>query len=341
MVAQTLLEKFEMVEITNGSRISEEELDFCTRQQMLYEQVLEHYRSTFYVIQKTVNDDAAFLKTVSDVNDYSSHGRTYHYYSGYKIDADKKDFAQKDIGSTHERFISILIEYFNNRYGTTIEKPAYETLFEINQPEYKSTFYGFHGITEAEKDVRLVQSRAQQMEYEQAMDEYLDYIIHANLDYNAVLDHIFVSLNGSTFTERAEAEIIENSRIASGRCGKPNYEIKNKKIVLSILHPRKSWNNQYEVDLSGSGYRSILRALTYFDSDKRVVGTFAGWMRFTGYTNYESEGIFDSHDVGGDKVLTFRYYKNGRFEIGFDSHLSTKQFAQEYLFCDTAGETAA
>jgi len=337
MKTQTILEKFEAVEITNVSRISEEELDYCTKQQALYLQVLEHYRSIFTVLEKLKTDDEEFLKSVANTNDYYSHEIAYHYYDGYGIDANKEDFAKKQVGRIHERFISTIIDYFNKRYGTSIERPSYKKLFEIEEPEFKSEFRGFNGMSGEEKEKYLKQSRIRQRAHEQAVDEYLYYITYADLDYNAILDHIFINLNGSTFIERAEEEIRGNSRGASNRGGKPCYEVKNKKVSINILCPRKGWRDEYEIALDSSGYKAILRALTYFDSGKKITDIYVRWTQFIAYSKSESDGIFDTHDAGNSKVLTFRYYKNGKFEVGFDSRLSAKQFAKVYLFSETAG----
>ena len=337
MNTRTILEKFEAVKITNVSRISEDELDYCTKQQTLYLQVLEHYRSIFSVFQRLKSNEDEFLKSVADVNDTYTNGGLQHHYSGYGIDADKEKFAKKQVAGIHEKFISLIIGYFNKRYGTSIERPSYKKLLEIEDPAFKSEFRGFNGMSGEEKEEYLKQSRIRQRAHELAVDEYLYYITYSNLDYNAILDYIFINLNGSTFIERAEQEIKGSSREASDRGGKSCYEVKNKKVAINILFPRKAWRDEYEVDLDSSSYMAILRALTYFDSDKKITDIYARWNRFIAYSENESNGIFDTHDAGSNKVVTFRYYKNGKFEVGFDSHLSAKQFAKEYLFSETAG----
>jgi len=335
-----ILDKFAAVEITNASRISDDELAFCTAQQALYEMVLEHYRDTFAALVQLANNGARLMSEVAADNEYRYNGSTYTRYREYKIEADLQVFAKDNIGEIHEKFISIVIDYFNKKYGTAIEQPEYKMLLGLEKPtEPSHSFYGFREISDEEKERRRVERQA----YEDAVQEYWYNIVYSDLDYNALLDHIFVSLDGSTFSERAEQEIKDGSRKASMlRWEDPVYEIKNKKIVLDILHPRKSWNDTHEVDLSGNGYRAILRALTYFDSNKGQTQTYSSWLsRFTGYTNYERDGIFSTHSVGSDKVESFRYFKNGKFEVTFDSHTSAKAFAREYLFRGEAGDAAA
>ena len=324
-----ILEKFETVEITNESRITDEELEFCTEQQALYAKVLGQHCYAFDVLQQLENDCKAFMQAVADDNEYHSHGHAYHHYSCDYMKISKEDFVKDHISKIHERFVSIIIDYFKEKYSVSIDKPGYELLLDLKKPENpERSFYGYRDLSDEENERIIAQKRA----YEEAQDAYLDSIINAELDYNALLDHIFVELDGSTFTERAEQEIKEASRKATGRWNKPSYEIKNKRIAMDILYPRKGWRDVYEVELNGEGYHAILRALTYFNSEKQQSEIYSGWHRFMGYTKYESDGIFDTHQVGSTKVLSFRYYKNGKFEVTFDAHTTAVQFASEYLY---------
>ena len=339
MNATSILEKFESVEIENASRISDEELAFCTEQQTLYEKTLDHYRIVSAALENLQNGGTQFMQSVEDVNCYVSNGYTYNHYSNYEIDYDKKECAKKKFGSIHENFISLIIIFFNDKYGTALEAPSHEVFLGIKEPKFESTFDGFRGMNEEEKAERRAQNLAYQIAYDEALEEYLYYLMQVNLDYNAILDHIFVSLDGNTFAERAEQEIKNDSREASTYgSGKLKYEIKNKKISLDILHPNNNYGDEYKVELRGKGYMAVLRALSYYDSLKRVIDTYPSWKRFICYSMRESEGIFNTHEVGGNKVLTFRFYKNGKFDIGFDSHLSAKRFAKEYLYCAAGGD---
>ena len=340
MSISSVLDKFAAVEITNASRISDDELAFCTAQQALYEKVLEHHRDTFAALVQLANNGAVFMSSVTADNECRHYGETYPRYREYKIEADLQAFAKDNIGEIHEKFISIIIDYFNKKYGTAIEQPGHKMLLGLEKPTEPSfAFSGFREISDEEKEQR----RTAQQAYEDAIQEYWYNIIYSDLEYNALLDHIFISLDGSTFAERAEQEIKDGSRNASSSYGgKLNYEIKNKKISLDILYPRKSWNGTHEVDLSRESYHAILRALTYFDSGKGQTQTYSSWLsRFTGYTFYERDGIFSAHSVGREKIESFRYFKNGKFEVTFDSHTSATAFARDYLFRGEAGDAAA
>ncbi len=329
MSTQAILEKFETIKITNESRITGEELAFCTAQQELYAKILAQHCYAFDVLQQLKNDCETFMQSVADNNEYHSAGCTYHHYSCDYMAINKEDFAKKQIDSIHKRFISIIINFFKDKYNVSIDRPEYETLLALRKPiEPELSFYGFRASDE-EKQKYIAQKRA----YEEALDAYWDSIINAELNYNAILDHIFVELDGSTFAERADQEIKKASRKATrNRRNRPSYEIKNKRIVMDILYPRKDLRDEYEVELDGEDYRAILRALTYFNSEKRQSEIYSGWHHFMEYRKKESEGIFNLHRVGSTKVLSFKYYKNGKFEVTFDAHTTAKEFAEEYLY---------
>jgi len=265
-----ILEKFEIVEITNESRITGEELEFCTAQQALYAKVLGQHCYAFDVLQQLKNDCKAFMRSVASDNKYQSHGHTYQRYSCKYVEISKEDFVKDHIIKIHEKFISVIINYFTEKYNVSIDKPKYEIFLGLKKPDNpERPFYGYRKLSDEEKEKIVAQERA----YKEAHDAYLDSIINAELDYNTLLDHIFVELNGSTFAERAEQEIKRASRKAtSDKWSKP--EIKNKKITMDILSPRKGWRDQYEVELNGEGYHAILCALTYLSTAKSSKARF-------------------------------------------------------------------
>lgn len=337
MNTSALLEKFDTVEIKNETRISGDELAFCEAQQDLYVKVLAQHRKAFRTLEKLRMDCETFLASVAEINTYTSGSYSHPYYSCEYTSLSKEDFAKKNIGSAHEQFIRIIIRHFTDKYNVSIEDPEYLLLLNLEAPEDPHRhFYGFSGMTEEEKE----RFHKEKEDYKNACDTYLDDIINSELHYDMILDHIFLNLDGSSFAERAEQEIVTGSRNAANNQyhNKALYEVKNKRISLDILYAHKDWNNKSEVSLDGADYRAVLRALSYFNSDKRVTEIYTGWHWYTGYNKKEDDGIFALHEVGTGKVQTFKYYKNGKFEVGFDSHASAQRFAQEYLQCSGSGD---
>lgn len=82
-------------------------------------------------------------------------------------------------------------------------------------------------------------------------------------------------------------------------------------------------------------YKSILRVLTYYDSEQQEKNIYPDWEKrfYTNNSLYTSEktGIFDEHEVGGSKVLKFKYFKNGRWDVIFKNSTYAREFATEYL----------
>ena len=333
----SILDKFEAVEITNVSRISGEELAFCTAQQALYAAVLNQHRYVFEVLCKLDTDCHSFLESVSEDNKYSEGPYSSTRYHCEYVKLSKKEFAHDNIGGIHRTFVSTIMGYFTKKYGVDIETPEYLPLLGLEEPKEPDRPWAYSrrkDWTDEELDRMDAEDRA----YKQATEAYLDAIIGAQLDYNTLLDYIFVELDGSTFAERAEQEIKEGSRDASHYSGKVKYALKNKRLAFKILHASKSFSDYYDVSLNNDNYKAILRALTYFDSGKQETDIYAGWHSFIGYSKSERDGIFETHSVFGHKIEAFRYYKNGKFEVTFTSHAAAQQFISEYLYPDEGGE---
>ena len=335
MNALSILEKFDAVEITNESRLSDEELAFCTAEQELYEKVLVQHRWVFHSMQAVYTGCTNFMESIKEENTIRDGSYASHRYSCLygKLEHDK--FATDEVAEVHQKFIRIIVEYFSEKYCVSIEKPQYTALLGLEKPDRIERYYHYHDLDDEEKE----QIRSENECHEEAMFLFHEGIITGCINFNDIVDHIFIELDGSTFTERAEQEILEGSRMGSKswRDG-PNYEIKNKRICFDILNPVKGWRDEYEVKLESEKYLAILRALTYFDSDKEKKDTYWRWKSdFVAYNKRESEGIFALHETGSEKVVSFKYFKNGRFDVTFDSHASAQQFVTEYLYHGEAG----
>jgi len=329
MYAPNIWDKFEAIEIKNDNRVPQEDIDFCATQQTLYTKVMAQHRHIFDSLCQLRDDNEVFLQSVATDNAYKSvGGYSDTYYSCDPVQITKEDFTDKHFDKIQTRFVSAIIKYFSERYHVELTAPDYKALMQIVKPEEPS--YNFHfNRTDDENAV----FRAEQKRYTEKCDAYLDSIRVCELDYNAILDYVFVELGGNSFGEHSEQEIISGSKSATKcRWGGQRYEIKNKKIAFAILHARKGWDGAYNISLSDSDYRAILRSLTYFDSDKKSREMYARWNQFVSYTKYERDGIFGVHDVYGTKVVSFKYYKNGKFEVTFDSHTSAAAFAETYLY---------
>lgn len=114
------------------------------------------------------------------------------------------------------------------------------------------------------------------------------------------------------------------------------YKLQSKKLsIQNLLCSKTDLWGEYEICLDSEKYKALLRALTFFDSSKEQVSIYDGWLeRFVSFSysgKKEKEGIFDEHPALGKKVVKFKYFKNGRWDIVFASGVHALSFAKEYL----------
>ena len=110
-----------------------------------------------------------------------------------------------------------------------------------------------------------------------------------------------------------------------------NCKVKNCPFKTCYAAKQIFWG-EYEICLDSEKYKALLRALTFFDSSKEQVSIYDGWLeRFVSFSysgKKEKEGIFDEHPALGKKVVKFKYFKNGRWDIVFASGVHALSFCQ-------------
>lgn len=324
-----LLDKFDEIEIKNDTRLCEPDRLYCEREHELYVRVLAHFRDMYGELQILKEKDSTFYGSVTE-NEYYSGDSKYQKYNHTFVELSKKEF--KDVVThAHDRFIERINSYFREKYNVKIETKRFADYARIEEPE--SPDRGYWGYSKATDEERAEFQRKTK-KYEADLEAYTDKIINTNLDYNVVVDEIFLLLGGFSFEEKAENEIKEGAKKSAKRYnGAPDYTLKNGKISFDILSSYKDsiWN-EYRVSLDGEGYKALLRALTYFDSNKVYTSIYHDWYsNFVSYKMTDKDGIYDTHKTYKTKVTHFKYYKNGKFEVSFDNHSSALKFAGEYL----------
>ena len=82
-------------------------------------------------------------------------------------------------------------------------------------------------------------------------------------------------------------------------------------------------------------YLAVLKALTFYDSHKKDFKIYSDWTdRFTSHSysgKSEDTGIYSEHDTCKSRVTRFKYFKNGRWDITFDTGAHALEFALKYL----------
>lgn len=279
-------------------------------------------------IQEIKQLDINFYKSVSADNEDGLRGSDKKYHKEF-IKFDDADFIKLML-EVHTIFIKHINRYFREKYRVTIEDKSPDTYLALNEPQ-KPNRYCYSRDIESWKE----EFNAENDKYLEKLNQYNECIINSTLNFDCIVDDIFITLDGFTFEERVEKEIKEDVQLAVTRYGngEPKYLLKSKKISFDILRSHKCRIFQrYEVSLDDEKYRALLRALTFFDSDKNNISIYNGWShKFISYSKTENDGIYDTHYAGDNKVMNFKFYKNGKFEVEFKNYNTAVEFAREFL----------
>lgn len=321
-----LLKKFEKIEINHSSSLEKEDQEFCEKQQQIYERVLRHYRAMFRGMKMLHDKEVEFHSKLEEKN--VSPQNIYH-----------KDLiiananAQMDIiTSVHQELVERIISYFRSRYGLDLQVSLYKKYISIKKPKEPCYFLepNRNRFSEEWRQEREAKRAKYEKEYKTYQEEML---LRSKLDYHAVIDDIFFYLDGFNFKEKLHQEIKQEVKKAMEHRG---YKLTNSKISFTGLTLTKlDYSKNYEILLGSDRYKAILRALTYYDSGQKEKKIYPDWEKrfFTNSSLYtpEKTGIFDEHEVEGGKVIKFKYFKNGRWDVIFKNSTYARKFAAEYL----------
>lgn len=321
-----LFKKFEKIEINHSSCLEKKDQEFCEKQQQIYECVLRHFRAMFRGMKMLHDKETEFHSKLGEEN-VSSH----NIYHKNLIIADTN--TQMDlITSIHQELVERIFTYFRSRYGLDLSAGTYEKYISIQEPEKPA--FSFESSTsyfsEAGRRGRKEKRKQYEAEYQAYQEEML---LRSKLDYHVIIDDIFQYLDGFDFKEKLQQEIRQEVKNAMEH---RDYKLTNAKISFTgLTYARRDYKKQYEILLGLDQYRTILRALTYYDSEQQEKNIYPEWEKrfFTNNDLYTSEktGIFDEHEVGGSKVIKFKYFKNGRWDVIFKNSTYAREFAAEYL----------
>lgn len=224
-----ILDKFDNVGIENGTRIAADDLEFCERQQKLYNKVLDNYKSIYRDLMTVLGKEYNQHKEIDRENTYGKDGNIYKRYNHYFVTISKDEFI-KIIIDVHSTFITTIFDYFAKKYNVSLDKKSVEDVTQIQEPQKGDWYYAFRSLTPEE--IEKIKDRNK--EYEKELNKYGDKIIAAKIDFNTIVDNIFVQLDGYSFVDKAKKEIIDNCRLACfNKYRKCNYaELKGIKLYL-------------------------------------------------------------------------------------------------------------
>lgn len=300
-----ILGKFEGVEIKNDTRLPAEDLEYCKQNQELYLKVIDHHKEIFEEMTRIYMREEDFFEGIKEENTYErGESRKYYYCFSTK---DRGRFTTV-IMDVHRRFVNIIYDYFAGKYGIKLDKKSAE-------------------------DILCLKSFG---EYGKEIDKYREDIITARVDFNDIVADIFIQLDGCSFVEKAKNEIVDACKNAcyNGYRNIDYAELKKCKITINTGF-RSYFNTiwkEYEAGTDNETFRAIIRALSFFDSDEKEKKIYPDWRNeFIFYNRYERDGIYGFHSVQANKVQSLRFYKNGKWEIHFNSQEYAEKFFNEYF----------
>lgn len=138
-------------------------------------------------------------------------------------------------------------------------------------------------------------------------------------DYKLYVDHIISRLNGQTFREKAEEEIIIRSLFASKRRERGTApELRDNKILF------------YDIVEMDDYQRSIGRYQIAYGTDTFVNNICAGWVLYATQSiqgnigsipefNQYNVQVGKWYDMKMDKIEAIRFYVNGRIDVRFST----------------------
>jgi len=252
-----ILDKFENVIIENKSKIDKEDREYCEKYDNIYKETLECYKNILNNLVILYNKHILIIP-----EEY----QMYISRLGNKISICN---IIEDILSLKEKHIYKICYYFKKKYNVTIDE---------------------NKIYKKYKDIELIYSEQRNRD----KTFKTDLIKYIPLDYNIILDEIFIQLDGCTFWERAVNEIIQKART-------PRY----------YYEYQKYWS----YDIKGrtikfrTNIENIKPALYFYDSNETK--------------------MLDCYSY--NKVSDFKYYDNGNTDVKFVNPSYALEFAKKYL----------
>ncbi|MCM1214958.1 MAG: hypothetical protein NC331_06565 [Lachnospiraceae bacterium] len=293
-----LLNKFEKVEITSKSRITESDRRFCEAHQAAYENAKNSLLELSYFWNDMQNLQAELL----DGTDTPS---SYYLASRGSIKLSEEGIRDQ-IHSLHSLFVGKLISFFSKAYRLSLSIRDIEDSLIPQEP-------GDNWMDDYEDKVKA---------YTQAMQDL-------SLRYTDILDQIFLYTDGRELSEQALHELKEKCHRAAWDMSMGQARFTRKKCTLLFNGYFCSYHDRY-----GGGYwelaqntKDILSGLAHFET---------GSVSTIPYSISRIIGIYDMHSdshefIDCDKALSLKLYKNQRVDIKFSTEENARQFVNDYL----------
>ena len=301
-IAMSILDKFAAVEVKNDDRISATDKRFCEIQQEAYNTARESLQElkTFWSGIVAAQQEIFYDLPKDDRSSY-----THLTYIGAIKNLSAADIC-KVIEDSHSTLIEQIVYHFNSTYNVSVSKSEVEEHLLPPEP----TERGWRHNTE------------QLTQYHGSLQALV-------LQYNDILDQIFIQLGGRSFADRALDELKEKCHKAAWNSYRQTADFEVKKDVIrfsSYACKYSDWCSRGEWELQDST-KNILRGIAHFETDSFHSIPY-GFSNLLGWGGVK-DSIIEFSTC--DKVVQLKMFKNNRVDIKFASALLAKQFSEEYL----------
>lgn len=292
-----LIEKFAAVEIKVDTRISEQDKQFCERQQAAYTAALHGFQELTFFWEDMLSAQRALL------GEPDSPPRAYNQYLVPDGDDGPKITIQRlrvQIDTLHQKFIQKLTGYFRSVYNITVEeKKIISELLLPKPPKSKK----------------------------QALKEYLLWASSIQLHYEDIVTQILSCFDGRTPSEQSLQELCRRCNEAVWCNSRHKAKFERKYAVISFLGTFCSFQNDRQHWTFTSNMGPVLLCAAHFET-----GALNKYPACFPSPPFDETYECNQMDFGGcEKLAQLRLFKNGRVDLRFTSEDYANQFIDAYL----------
>lgn len=293
-----LLEKLEKVTISEDERISKADKEVCEKHQKAYFEAKIALEETIFAWNEIEERQKGLL---ADLSEYESAYRRYIRISDFSV----KDIENK-IKDLPSLFINSIISYFSSTYNVSISEHEIKNVLL----PHKSSDSVWDPQHKAEK-------------------EYQSKLMNIKINYQDVLEQIFIQLGGRTFTEKAIFELKQKCHSAAwdGYRGTPEYELKNNTIRFTFYAcSHDDWLGRDRWKICDE-MKHILKGIAHFETG--ILKSYPSTISYLlGYDD-KNQATIEFSDC--KKVEQLKMFKNHRVDVKFCDKETAELFISEYL----------
>lgn len=289
-----LVSKFDSVQVTADSRISERDKEVCAAHQAAYDAA----RSALEELKCIWSDILAQQEKA--LENTGAPATTYISSSGLNITV---DHIEKHLQLLHRLFIFNLVSYFNKAYHVTVSSEDVKNALLPEDPDRYSC------------------SKEDLVRYDEQMQAL-------SLRSEQIVEQILARLEGRGLQEQAVYELKAKcyGAVRHPYSNETRYVCKKDVITLSYGCNFESWLSSSHWELP-DGTKNVLRGIAHYETGSFSIIPQTIRSLF-GYIRLENDRIefFDCK-----KVKQLRLFKNSRVDIRFANASAAQEFVEKYL----------